>query len=257
LLSVPIRFLSGLRGRLLLAFVAISLFVVVAAAGGLYAVGEVEQSLVRTRRTVPSALDARELLRKSEKIIRIGPTLASATSTTEVEALSTRLRDELDETSTILARLRDTSLDLDPLNEIEEVMIQLNKNLDLMWLAWSDGNDAAERNSRAVGAAFTAYRQFSNLWQPKFYELNTKLVRLQGVKTSADAGPEEKRAAADQFDKIAGTLLTLDQLVRNAGEAFELINRAATISHPSASTDSCLVVMNSGAAGYRRRAGLL
>jgi len=232
------RFLSGLRGRLLFAFVAISLFVVVAAAAGLYAVGKVELSLARTLRTVPVALDARELLRKSEKIIGIGPRLANATSTTEAEGLSTRQRDELAETSEILARLRDTSLDLDPLNEIEEVMIQLNNNLDLMWVAWSDGNTASEQKSRAVREAFTAYRQFGNLWQQKVYDLNAKLVRLQGVKTSADAGYDEKRAAADQFDKIATTLLALEQIERQAGEAFELINRAATLSETAAEIDN-------------------
>ena len=247
------RFLSGLRGRLLLAFVAISIFVVVAAAAGLYAVGQVERSLARTLRTVPVALDARELLRKSEKIIGIGPRLASATSTKEVEALSTRLRDELAETSEILARLRDTSLDLDPLNEIEEVMIQLNKNLDLMWVAWSDGSAASEQKSRALREAFTAYRQFGNLWEQKVYDLNAKLVRLQGVKASADAGPEEKRAAADEFDKIATSLLALEQIERQAGEAYELINRVATLSETAAEINNQGVQAQETARGIEER----
>jgi serine phosphatase RsbU (regulator of sigma subunit) len=225
-----LRFIPGLRGRLLLAFVAISLFVVVAAAAGLYAVGDVEQSLARTLTTVPVALDARELWRKSEKIIGVGPMLVNATSATEAEALSSRLRDELADTSTILARLRNTNLDLDPLDEIEDVMIQLNKNLDLMLLAWSDGIAAAERNRRAVSEALTAYRQFGNIWQPRFSDLNAKIVRLQGVKTSADAGPEQRQAAADQFGKAAAALLALEQIQIRAGSAFELINRAANLS---------------------------
>src|ERR1700730_8460693 len=145
------RLIHGLRGRLLLAFVAISLFVVAAAAAGLYALREVERSLDRiTLQTVPVALDARELWRKTEKIIAVGPTLWNSSDAKEAEALSSRLRGELADTATILARLRDTSLDLGPLDEIGDMMTQLNKNLDLMWLAWSDAIAAADQKRQAI-----------------------------------------------------------------------------------------------------------
>src|ERR1700730_9907685 len=150
----------GLRGRLPLSFIPISLFVVVAAAAGLYALREVEQSLDRiTLRTVPVALDARELWRKSEKIIGVGPTLWNSSDAKEAEALSSRLRGELADTSTILARLRDTRFDLGPLDEIGDMMTQLNKNLDLMWLAWSDAIAAADQKRRAISENLAAYRQ--------------------------------------------------------------------------------------------------
>src|SRR6266513_2450019 len=122
LLSALFGFVPGLRGRLLLAFIAISLFVVAAAVAGLYALREVEQTLDRiTLKTVPLALDARELWRKSEKIIGVGPALLNASDTEEAGALSSRLRDELADTSTILARLRDASPELGPLEERGDV----------------------------------------------------------------------------------------------------------------------------------------
>jgi hypothetical protein len=226
-LSALLGFVHGLRGRLLLAFIAISLFVVVAAAAGLYALGEVEQSLARTQTAVPVALDARELWRKSEKIIGVGPALVNASNKGEAEALSSRLRDELGDTSTILARLRDSSLDLDPLNEIEDLMIWLNKNLDRAWVAWSDGMAAADHKGRIIGEALTASRQFGNIWRARFADFNTKMDRQQRAMTSAGAGLEEGLAARDQFDKARVTLLALDELQRDAGNAFELINRAA------------------------------
>ena len=134
------RFTPGLRGRLLLAFIAISLFVVVAAAAGLYALCEVERSLDRiTLETLPVALDARELLRKSEKIVAIGPALVNASNSEEAEALTSRVRDEQADLSTILARLSDANLDPGALDEISDATAHLNNNLDLMWVAWSDG----------------------------------------------------------------------------------------------------------------------
>ncbi|HWZ68014.1 MAG TPA: hypothetical protein VNW89_09315, partial [Stellaceae bacterium] len=52
-LSALLRFVPGLRGRLLLAFIAVSLFVVAAAVAGLYALREVEQTFDRiTLKTV-------------------------------------------------------------------------------------------------------------------------------------------------------------------------------------------------------------
>src|SRR6516165_10877475 len=96
LLSSLLKFVPGLRGRLLLAFFAISLFVIAAAAAGLYALREVGQTLDRiTLETVPAALDAHELSRKAEKIVAAGPTLANATDTSEVGAVSGRTSSEL------------------------------------------------------------------------------------------------------------------------------------------------------------------
>ena len=234
LLSVLFRFAPGLRGRLLLAFIAISLFVVAAAAAGLYALREVEQALDRiTLKTVPIALDARELWRKSEKIISVGPALLNASSTKEAEALSSRLRDELADTSTILARLGDSSLDLGPLEEIGDVMTQLNKNLDLMWLVWLDGIAAADQKRRAISETLAAYRQLGNIWRPRFADLNNQIVGLRRAMASAGAGPEERRAALDQFDLAMVSLLALDQIQREAGNAFDVIIRAANASEPT------------------------
>src|SRR4051794_35194298 len=119
LLAALLRFVPGLRGRLLLAFIAISLFVAVASAAGFYALHEVEQTLDRIiRKSVPVALDARELSRKSEKIVAIGPALADAGDWNEIMALSDRASGELVDASTILAQLRTQDLDSGALNEI-------------------------------------------------------------------------------------------------------------------------------------------
>ena len=228
------RFIPGLRGRLLLAFIAISLFVVAAGAAGLYALREVEQSLDRiTLETLPVALDARELLRKSEKIVGIGPALVNASNPEEAEALTSRVRDEQADLSTILARLSEANLDPGALDEISDATTHLNHNLDLMWVAWSDGMGATDHKRRAINEVLAAYRQFGNIWRPRFADLNTRIVRLQLAMTSAGAGPEERRAAHDQFDQAMTALLALDKIQGEAGNAFELISRAANASDPT------------------------
>jgi len=96
----------GLRGRLLLAFVAISLFVVVAAVAGLYAVRQIGQTLDRiTAQTMPVVLDARELSRKSEKIVAAGGAVANAADVPQVDTISSEALSEVVDTLTIHERL--------------------------------------------------------------------------------------------------------------------------------------------------------
>ena len=224
----------GLRGRLLLAFIAISLFVVIAAAAGLYALREVEQTLDRiTLKSVPVALDARELSRESEKIVGAGPALVNASDAAEVEALSSRASGQLVDTSTIVAHLRAADLDPGALDEIGDVMTRLEQNLSLMRSAALDAIAAAAPRHRAIGETLAAYRQFGNVWRPRFADLRTQVVRLQRAMNSAAAGAEERRAALDQFDQAMVALLALDQIQREAGNAFELISRAANASEPA------------------------
>ena len=229
-LFIP-RLLPGLRGRLLLAFFGISLFVIAAAAAGLYALREVGQTLDGiTLKTVPAALDARELWRKSEKIIDVGPALVNASDPKEAEALTSRVRSELADVSAILARLSGTSLALGPLDEISDMMTQLNKNLDLIRLAWSDGIAAAVQKKQAISETFAAYRQFGEIWRPRFADLRSRVLQLQRSMTSAASSPQEQRDALDRFDQAMVDLLSLDQIQREAGVAFELIIRAADAS---------------------------
>jgi hypothetical protein len=77
-------FVPGLRGRLLLAFFLISLFVIIAAAAGLYALHKIGQSLDRiTLETVPVTLSAQELSRNAQNIVAAGSAVANAADETE------------------------------------------------------------------------------------------------------------------------------------------------------------------------------
>ncbi|MCP5072673.1 MAG: hypothetical protein GY947_05170 [Rhodobacteraceae bacterium] len=66
----------GVRGRLLLAFLGISMFSLVAAASGFYSLSQVGGALTRiTEQRVPEALDWLELSRRVERIVRAAPAL--------------------------------------------------------------------------------------------------------------------------------------------------------------------------------------
>src|SRR6185312_12640638 len=75
----------GLRGRLLLAFVGISMFAAVAGLTGQYAFNEVGKALDRSGSTIPPALDALELTRETEQILTVVPRMLTVQTTQEVE----------------------------------------------------------------------------------------------------------------------------------------------------------------------------
>ena len=66
----------GVRGRLMLAFMGISLFALVAAASGLYSLSQVGGALNKiTEQRVPEALSWLELSRRVESVVRGAPAL--------------------------------------------------------------------------------------------------------------------------------------------------------------------------------------
>ena len=68
----------GVRGRLLLAFLGISMFSLIAAASGLYSLSQVGGALNKiTERRVPEALSWLELSRRVERVVRAAPALLS------------------------------------------------------------------------------------------------------------------------------------------------------------------------------------
>ena len=71
----------GVRGRLLLAFLGISMFSLVAAASGLYSLSQVGSALNKiTEQRVPEALSWLELSRRVESVVRAAPALLAVKS---------------------------------------------------------------------------------------------------------------------------------------------------------------------------------
>ena len=237
----------GLKGRLLLAFFVISLFVIAAAAAGLYALRQVGQTLDRiTLQIVPVALDADELSRKAQEIVAAGPALANASDEAEVEAVSNPASGQLVDATTILSHLRTENLHPAAFGGIGDVLAKFREHLELLRSARLDAIAAADQKRRVIADTFAAYRQFSAIWHPRLVDLRSQVLALQRAMTSPEtpAKPYEssadqavqakqRREAVDRFDRAMVDLLSLDQIRREGSDAFELIMRAADISKPA------------------------
>ena len=97
----------GVRGRLLLAFLGISMFSLVAAASGLYFLSQIGGALNKiTERRVPEALSLLELSRRVESVVRAAPALLVVKSNNARIEVSNEIRSQIAQLEPFLQRSR-------------------------------------------------------------------------------------------------------------------------------------------------------
>jgi hypothetical protein len=88
----------GLRQRLVLSFIAISGFAVVAAVVGIYAFYAIGEGLHEvTAKSVPPAIATLELAQRTERIVAAGPALLAATNNAEFASASSTVGEEVNQ----------------------------------------------------------------------------------------------------------------------------------------------------------------
>ena len=182
----------GLRERLLLSFIAISSFAVVAALVGNYAFYAIGEALHQvTERSVPPAIATLELAQRTERIVAAGPTLLGATTTEEVDTASSALKLETSAAERLLGALPRQSATIRELEEINGVFDRVIANLETLKSAVQNRTAAANRKAGLLRDTFDAYNQFRSIWTPKFEELKGQILDLQRSLGATGSSPEE------------------------------------------------------------------
>src|SRR5262249_3221452 len=177
----------GLKGRLQLAFGAITLLVVIATGVGLYAFFQVGKSLQRiTEEALPPALAASELSIRAEFIVGVGPALLAANNADEISRLSASVAGQLTNVTMLLAQLRHADLEKGVLDAIGAAISNLGANLALLQTTTLEKVGAETRREALVEATFAAHREFDELWEPRFADMRSKVLRLQRALVSSN-----------------------------------------------------------------------
>lgn len=96
----------GVRGRLLLAFLAICMFSLISAASGFFSLLQVGRSLDRiAEERVPQALSWLELSRQAERVVRAAPALLVVTTEDERVQVSAEIAEQTEQLKTLLAHI--------------------------------------------------------------------------------------------------------------------------------------------------------
>jgi hypothetical protein len=195
----------GLKGRLQLAFGAITLLVVIATGVGLYAFFQVGKSLQRiTEEALPPALAASELSIRAEFIVGVGPALLASNNIDEINRLSASVSRELANVTKLLDQLRRADLEKAVLDAIGEVISNLGANLALLQATTLEKVSAETKRDAMVEATFAAHREFDAIWEPRFADMRGKVLRLQRALVSPNESQQDRRA---ELNSLAGNLV--------------------------------------------------
>ena len=229
------KFGYGLRERLLLSFIAISSFAVVAAVVGNYAFYAIGEALHQvTEKSVPPAMATLGLAQRTERIVAAGPALLGVTNSAEFKAVSSALDQEVKEAGSLLSELPSQGLTPEKLGEIKSVFERVTANLELLKSAVQTRIAAADRKSALIHDTFDAYNQFRTIWTPKFEELKGHIVELQRSLDAARGTAEQRLAALDRLNAVIRDLTPLEQIQQEAAAAFEALVSAAGAGTPAA-----------------------
>jgi signal transduction histidine kinase/CheY-like chemotaxis protein len=218
----------GLRGRLLMAFVGISMFTVVAGLTSFFAFNEVTRALDRTGATIPPALAAVELARETAEVLSAGLRMLNARSEGEVRGLADTASGELKSVRRLVDELRATTVGPDVLDDLSSNVAKLGDNLSQLERVATERVQAASRRVRLTSDTFAAYADFSTAWDRNFSDLQGKVLRLRNSLILAST-PDQRRVAIDRFELAVSTLLSLEQIQREASQVFELVAQGSSV----------------------------
>src|SRR6516165_5776386 len=221
----------GLRQRLLLSFIAISGFAVVAAVVGnyaFYAIGEALRQV--TAITVPPAIASLEFAQRIERIVAAGPALLAATNNAELAGASRAVEQQVKDAAQLLNDLPDQAVTVDKLIEIRAVFNQVAVNLSALKSAAQRRIDATDRKAMLVRDTSDAYNQFRTFLTPKIEELKGQIAALQNSIRFLARGSTEERRATDRLNAATSNLAPLEQIQQEAAIAFESLVHAANAS---------------------------
>ncbi len=156
----------GVRGRLLLAFLAISAFAVLAALSAMYYFFKVDQAHDRiTSQRVPVSLTALELSRQAERIVAAAPSYLSVSGEDELKNTSVSVQNEAQQLRQLLDELTKNQVNVEQVENFAQDI------------------DAILRNLRALEATVSRRLQVTTDIQILLQKLSQNQVTIQRVLT--------------------------------------------------------------------------
>jgi phosphoglycerate-specific signal transduction histidine kinase len=203
----------GLRGRLLLSFIAISSFAVIAAAIGSYAFYSIGKALHEmTDRSIPPAIVSLELAQRTERILAVGPTLLGVSSANELAGESSALDQEFKEAAQLVSALSNTELAETELTEIRTAFAQVSANFTALKAITQKRIASVDRKVELVRDIFGAYNQFRAILTPRFEDLQRHILLLRNTLDPARSATEERLAAFERLNSALRDLAPLEQI---------------------------------------------
>jgi signal transduction histidine kinase/HAMP domain-containing protein len=190
----------GVRGRLLLAFLGISAFAVIAAAAAMYSFDEVGEVLGRiTQQRMPAALASLELSRQAERVVTAAPALLAATTRTEHQEVSGAVAAEVGRLHELLEALKGSATAPEALAAVEPAIDGLRRNLTALDGLVAARLEVAERKEQLLRRLSGTNIATQRLVAPGVLVMDSKLAEYRRAIVDSGVDVETRRTAADDL----------------------------------------------------------
>jgi adenylate cyclase len=222
--AAPRRWKLGVRGRLLLAFVGISAFAVLAAAAGIYAFRQVGDRLELIDTRAPQVVTSMEISRAADRLIASAPALLAATTAKDRDEISNRMRPEVDRLITGLVDIERGGTAGEAAITMQLLVSSLRSNLEELENLVRLRLETRDRLAGLLQSAFQTNQEAQRLFAPWLQIMEMQIRRgLDDIRRNAEPSAQAGRdlAASIVLDQSAqaaqrGFSAVIDQLVQTA-----------------------------------------
>jgi adenylate cyclase len=219
----------GVRGRLLLAFFAVSAFAVLGAAAAFYSFREFGDALgLITQQRTPAALKSQELARQVERIVAAAPALLTAVSQAEKDKRTQEIESDEGALYERLAELTIAGVESSIIQELESDVKQLNDNLTRLDSLVNSRLLAGEQKKHLLSDAVQAAAAIQQLLAPWSAVMDQAIAQWRRSKFDYTL-PLARRGEVDaEFEKSLAWFRALQSSQVAASTVSDLLQRAST-----------------------------
>ncbi len=202
----------GVRARLLLSFLGITSFAVLAAIAAVYTVVKIGGAFnLISEKRVPVALIAQELSREAERLVAIGPAMLSSSSIEEQEQLSDHMYALSDRVAELLQDLEKTGVDVKGVNSIQALTKAISLHaisLDGLLMSNISYQERKQAALIELSAAHDLVRETLNSRAKTARERVSQLHKKLGDNTLPQ---QDRTVATTQMIEATNTMSLLDE----------------------------------------------
>jgi class 3 adenylate cyclase/HAMP domain-containing protein len=219
----------GVRGRLLLAFLGICMFALVAAGSGFFSLSQVGSALnIITEQRVPQAISWLELSRQTERVVRAAPAMLLVNTENERSDVSEKIALQAAKVDSILEHIRTFSPEKRDLKEVQisALVRRLNGNIESLDLRIKERLSISAQKAKSIRKLGQANKAALRALSPGARVLGSQIVEWNRG-TNTEGGLIRK---LDEQVALAGSIIGLIPQQRAAVLIDSLHNNLLNIS---------------------------
>lgn len=223
----------GVRACLILAFVGISGFAVLATVAAMYSFQRVQTLFDKiTEQRVPTALAAQELSSRVGRILAETPTLLAASIPLDRSQIWSRIGAEIEAIDNLLLLLRNLGFPADTLASLNHVLDSLRSNLFSLYTLMGERIELAKSKAILLDEILKEHEETMAVLGPWIINVNRDVQRLRTAVDDSKLSAADRSTAETELIASLSLLTSLQQILQSVTEIHaNLLGAASAEKH--------------------------